>query len=145
MYEHLLVPVDDSELAERAMAASVELARRLGARITGFIAEPFVAPPLRSGLGQGASVTQRDHVVQHHAQGVLLRFERRCAAASVPFTPCTTQAAHIDEAILDAAREQGCDMIVLVARSRSTLGEVMWGSYTKNLLARCTLPLLMLH
>ena len=34
MYEHLLVPVDGSDLTDRAMESSIALARKLGARIT---------------------------------------------------------------------------------------------------------------
>ena len=145
MYEHLLVPVDGSELSDRAMAASIELARKLGARITGFIAEPFAAPPPGIGLGYGAAVTQHDQAVQGHAQGALSKVQQLCAAAVGPFAPFTTQASHVEDAIIDAAREQGCDMIVMVTHSRGALGELMWGSHAKNLLSRCKLPLLVLH
>jgi len=145
MYEHLLVPVDGSELSDRAMAASIELARKLGARITGFIAEPFATPPPGIGLGYGAAVTQQDQTAQGHARTVLSRFERLCDEAGVAFAPCTTQASHIDDAIIDAAREKGCDMIVMVTHGRGVLGELMWGSHAKNLLSRCKVPLLVLH
>ena len=40
MYQHLFVPVDGSELSQRAMDGSIELAKQLGARITGFVVEP---------------------------------------------------------------------------------------------------------
>ena len=66
MYEHLLVPVDGSELSDRAMTASIELARKLGARITGFMAEPYATPPPGIGLGYGAAVTQHDQAAQDH-------------------------------------------------------------------------------
>ena len=145
MYEHLLVPVDGSELSDRAMNASIELARKLGARITGFIAEPFAAPPPGIGLGYGAAVTQHDQAVQTHARGVLAKFEQLCGEASVPFAPFITQASHIDDAIIEAAREQGCNLIVMVTHGRGALGELMWGSHTKNLLSRCKVPLLVLH
>jgi nucleotide-binding universal stress UspA family protein len=145
MYEHLLVPVDGGELSERAMTASIELARKLGARITGFIAEPFAAPSPGIGLGYGAAVTQHDKAAQGHANEVLSRFASRCLEADVPFTPYTTQAVHVDDAIIEAAREQQCDMIVVVTHSRGALGEMMWGSHAKNLISRCKLPLLVLH
>jgi nucleotide-binding universal stress UspA family protein len=145
MYEHLLVPVDGSELSDRAMTASVELARKLGAKITGFIAEPFAAPPPGIGLGYGAAVTQHDQATQKHAHAVLSEFERLCHGAGVPFAPYSTQSGHIEDAIIDAARERRCDMIVMITHSRGTLGELMWGSHTKNLLSRCKLPLLVLH
>ena len=145
MYEHLLVPVDGSELSDRAMAASIELARKLGARITGFIAEPYASPPPGIGLRYGAAVAQHDQAVQNHAHEVLTRFERLCGAAGVAFTPCTTQASQIEDAIIEVARDQSCDLIVMITHGRGALGELMWGSHTKNLLSRCTVPLLVLH
>ena len=42
MFKHLLVPVDGSDLTERAIHASVELAQQLGAAITGFSAGSMV-------------------------------------------------------------------------------------------------------
>ena len=41
MYKHILIPTDGSPLSARAVAAGVELAKVLGARVTGL----FVAPP----------------------------------------------------------------------------------------------------
>lgn len=145
MYEHLLVPVDGSELSDRAMTASIELARKLGARITGFMAEPYATPPPGIGLGYGAAVTQHDQAAQDHTRAVLSRFERLCGEAGVAFASHATQASHIDDAIIDAAAEKGCDMIVMVTHGRGALGELMWGSHTKNLLSRCKVPLLVLH
>jgi nucleotide-binding universal stress UspA family protein len=145
MYQHLLVPVDGSEQSERAMSAGIDFARQLGARITGFIVEPFAAPPPGGSLGFGAAVTQHDRAVQTHARDVLARFAILAAAADVAFTPCTTQASHVEDAIIEAAREHGCDMIVMLTHGRGTLGELMWGSHTKGLMARCKLPLLVLH
>ena len=145
MYEHLLVPVDGSELSDRAMTSSVELARRLGAKLTGFIAEPFAAPSSGASPHYGATVTQHDQAAQNHAHGVLAQFERLCLAAGVPFTPFITQTSQVEDAIIEAARTQGCDMIVMVTHGRGALGELMWGSLTKNLLSRCKLPLLVLH
>jgi nucleotide-binding universal stress UspA family protein len=145
MYEHLLVPVDGSELSDRAMTASIELARKLGARITGFMAEPFATPPPGIGLGYGAAVTQHDQAAQGHTRTVLARFEQLCAEAGVAFESYATQASHIDDAIIDAARDKGCDMIVMATHGRGALGELMWGSHTKNLLSRCKVPLLVLH
>jgi nucleotide-binding universal stress UspA family protein len=45
MYKRILVPVDGNELTDRAIEASIELARQLGAAITGFVAEPCCPCP----------------------------------------------------------------------------------------------------
>ncbi len=76
MYTHLLVPIDGSELSERAAQASLELARKLGARVTGVVAEAM--PPL-PGMGTAMAAYTRD-VENHqarteaHAREVLAKF-----------------------------------------------------------------------
>lgn len=145
MFEHLLVPVDGSALSERAMSASIELARKLGARITGFIVEPLATPPPGIGQAYAQVVQQHDAAASAHAETVLAGFKARCDEAGVPFTPQAKLAGQIDDAILAAAKDNGCDMIVMVTHGRGTLGELMWGSHAKTLMTRSKLPLLVLH
>jgi nucleotide-binding universal stress UspA family protein len=38
-----------------------------------------------------------------------------------------------------------CDLIVMVTHGRGAFGEMLFGSHTKNVLARSLLPLLVLH
>jgi nucleotide-binding universal stress UspA family protein len=84
-------------------------------------------------------------VVQADGRGVLSKFARLFAEAGVPFAPYVTQARQVDEAIVDAARECGCDIIVMVTHGCGAFGELMWGSHTENVWPRCDLPLLALH
>jgi len=147
MYHHLLVPIDGSELSERAADASLELARKVGARITGFVVEPH--PPLPS-MGANPAAYARDaddHLArtEAHAHEVLGQFAARAAAAGVPFDGHFRRTDGVDEAILEAAAEYDCDMIVMVTHGRGVFGELLFGSHTKNLLARTRLPLLVLH
>ena len=92
MYEHFLVPVDGSELSDRAMNSSINLAHKLGARITGFIVEPFVPPP--ASIGEGYQyrrvVRQHDSVVEAHAGKVLERFEELARAKGAIELACDT-------------------------------------------------------
>jgi nucleotide-binding universal stress UspA family protein len=145
MFKHLLIPVDGSDLAERAMQAGIDLARQLGASITAFIAEP---PALLSGYGALHSLRQieeHEHTTADHAGDVLSSFERRAGAAGVPFKGVYAQAQQIDAAIADAAQQQGCDLIVMVTHGRGLFGELLFGSQTKGVMARTKLPLLVLH
>jgi nucleotide-binding universal stress UspA family protein len=130
MFKRLLVPIDDSEVSPRAMRSSIELARRLGAGIVGFIAEPF-GPD--------------DRAAAAHADGVLAGFARLAHEAGVPFASHGTQACHVEEAILDAAREHDCDMIVMVTHDRGWLARLLQRSCTRQVAARSRVPLLVLH
>ena len=76
---------------------------------------------------------------------MLARFEQRAAEAGVSFTSHYTQSNNIEDAILAAAAERGCDLIVMATHGRSGFGELLWGSHTKNLVSRATVPLLVLH
>jgi nucleotide-binding universal stress UspA family protein len=147
MYQRLLVPVDGSELSEKAMHASLTLARQLGAAVTGFIAEPL--QPLRHesrphGLWE-PDPREHDAQVAAHAQHVLKKFERLAQEAGVDFEGFHDQVPRIDEAIVAMAEARGCDMIVMVTHGRGAFGEFLYGSQTKAVLAGSKLPLLVLR
>ena len=147
MYHHLLVPIDGSELSERAADASLELARKVGARVTGFVVEPH--PPLPN-IGSHPVSYSREAGEQlarteAHAHEVLGQFAAKAAAEGVQFEGHFKRTDGVEDAILDAAVEHGCDTIVMVTHGRGTFGEMLFGSHTKKLMARTRLPLLVLH
>jgi nucleotide-binding universal stress UspA family protein len=147
MYRKLFVPVDGSELSQRAMQQSIDLARQLGAAISGFVVDPELPRPT---VGTQLSDYEREtqaHVARTdtHAHGVLAQFQELAAAHGVPFSGLHVHTALVGQAIADHAAEQSCDMIVMVTHGRGVFGELLFGSHTKTVLARSTLPLLILH
>jgi nucleotide-binding universal stress UspA family protein len=145
MYTHLLVAVDDSKLSERTMLHSIELARRLSAAITGFIAEPLGSSEGSSFAYSAAATAMSERNLVSHAHEVLDRFALLAQEASVPFHGHYVQTHDIDLAIVGAARRYGCDLIVMATHGRGPLGEFLFGSHTKSVISRCELPLLVLH
>jgi len=147
MYQHLLVPIDGSEVFDRAVEASIELARRLGASITAFVAEPTTPPPATGlgTLGYVRAMEQHDSETADHASTVLAEFEKRAGAAGVRFEGMYARTQQVATAIVETARARGCDLIVMATHGRSAFGELVWGSHTKGVLARSRLPLLVLH
>ncbi|RVU47196.1 universal stress protein [Rubrivivax rivuli] len=147
MYTHLFVPVDGSELSERTFVHSVHLASKLGARITGFVAEPMPPLPTESSamtsyLRQADEHRQR---TEAHAQATLDRFAAHAAAAGVPFEGCFKRSDAVDNTIVSTAVEHGCDLLVMATHGRGALGELIFGSHTKSVISRSTLPVLVLH
>jgi nucleotide-binding universal stress UspA family protein len=147
MYTHLLVPVDGNELSERTFQQSVALASKLGARITGFVVEP--SPPLPSEGGGTTSYLRETEAhrqrTEAHAQATLGRFAAHAAAAGVAFTPSFQRSSSVDDAIVAAAAEHGCDLLVMATHGRGALGEFFYGSHTKNVISRTPLPVLVLR
>jgi len=146
-FKRLLVPVDGSELTNKAIDASIDLAKQLGASIVGYVAEP--APPLPSSPRTKALMDQEIEAYETqsiaHAQPVLARFGAAARAAGVPFEGVFDQVPRVDRAIMETAESQGCDLIIMVTHGRGAFGEFLFGSQTKAVLAGSKLPLLVLH
>ncbi|MBK1689176.1 universal stress protein [Rubrivivax gelatinosus] len=147
MFKHLLVPVDGTELSEKAAQTAIDLAARLGAALTAFVAEPM--PPLPN-MGSSPSVYKRDadaHMArtEQHARQVLARIGERAKEQGVAYHGKFLRTDAIDEAIVDAAKEFECDLIVMATHGRGVFGELLFGSHTKNVMTRCKLPVLVLH
>lgn len=147
MFTHLLVPIDGTELSDRAIDTSLALAGKLQARVTGFVAEPEMDLPTagRTPTDLKREADEHEARTAAHARSVLDRFERRAREAGVAFQGHFSRAGHVVEAIAGAADELGCDMIVMVTHGRGTFGELLFGSHTKAVMARTKTPLLVLH
>ena len=146
MYKHLFVPVDGSDLSHRAMDGSIELAQQLGARITGFVVEPDL-PITAAARGEQLLDRMKENETRNeaHATALLGQFQKRAEAAGVAFTAHHATAYLVDHAIMEEAEKAGCDMIVMVTHGRSPVGEFIFGSHTKKIIAKSRLPVLVLH
>ena len=80
-----------------------------------------------------------------HARKVLELFKARATELGVPCEGHFKRSDAVDDAIIAAAQAYGCDMIVMVTHGRGALGELLFGSHTKNIISRSKLPLLVLH
>jgi nucleotide-binding universal stress UspA family protein len=148
MYEHLLVPVDGSELSNKSIEHSIGLAKMLGASITGLTAEP----PLPVLVVEQAAVaydlgTFQEHEkrCEAHARELLEAFGAKARQAGVPFDGQFVISDNVQQAIVDMARKQGCDLIVMATHGRHGLDALIHGSLTKSVLAHSQVPLLVLH
>ena len=143
MYQHLLVPIDDTPLAAVTVARALRFVRGTGARITFFHAAPDLAA-----TGDGALLYTMDRgafaeAATTQGQAGLLRAR---TAADIDGVPCQTLARTTDhpaQAIHETAHAQGCDLIFLSSHGRMP-GWRGWlrGSVTQGLLEITDLPVL---
>lgn len=147
MFKHLFVPIDGSELSHRAVEGSIQLAKQLGARITGFIVEPDMPLTIISGDATASIQRMKGHEAKNeaHATALLSQFEQHCTAAGVPFTGHSVTAYRVEHSIAEEAEKAGCDMIVMVTHGRSKIGEFVFGSHSKKVIALTKLPILILQ
>ena len=158
-FKRILVPVDGSELTERAIEASIALAVQLGASIVGFVAvvtrSLLLRPRQDSGeagdldgdenVGPTGPVLARFAAAARAAKEQDLARLARERAEAEKRSADLEQVPSIDKAIIAAAESHRCDMIVMVTRGRGAFGEYLFASQTKAVLAGSKLPLLVLH
>lgn len=144
MFQHLLVPIDGSDLSERAITASIELAAKLGASITGFVVEPD-AQTVGAAAALSRDLEAANSAAAAHAKKLLQHFGSRAKEAGVKFHSHFVRTASIDEAIVQAATDKKCDLVVMITHGRGAFGERLFGSHTKNVMSRGKVPLLVLH
>lgn len=144
MYKHILIPTDGSELSRSATVAGVNLARALGARVTGLFAAPAATPLMyRDFLPVGYGTPQRNAaLIKRATRRHLEVIERAARAAGVR---CETVSVTDDfpaDAILSLAKKRGCDLIFMASHGRRGLRGVLLGSETQKVLAGSKLPVL---
>lgn len=147
MYQRLLVPVDGSDHSARAVRESLLLARRLEATVVGFVVEAHV--PLPAVAMHQSHYRQAVHdlkvVGEEHARRLLAHFQAEAEAAGVAFEGHYSTDDDVAAAIAQAAVRHAADLIVMVTHGRGLFGELLFGSHTKQVMARTRKPLLVLH
>ena len=139
MYRHILIPTDGSELAERGVEQGLALAKSLGARVSViFVLEPFSELTGRFLEAVASYAALR----KEQATSVL---ERTANAASKVGVSCETvevENGQPHQAIIAAAADKGCDLIVMSSHGRSGLSALLIGSVTTKVLAHAKTPVL---
>jgi nucleotide-binding universal stress UspA family protein len=122
MYRHILIPTDGSELAERGVTHGLALAKSVGARVSLI----YAVEPLLAVTGDFASVLD-------HAAGL-------AREAGVSYETIQVEDVQPDQAIVAAAGEKGCDLIVMSWHGRSGLSTLLIGSVTNKVLTYAKIP-----
>lgn len=145
MFKHLLLPTDGSPACERAIARAVALAREDGAKITGLhVIQPF---HLVSHEVDMVEQTRASCEANSRSRGRLLldAIERSAKEAGVEVETRIAVADHPYRAIIDTARDAGCDLIVMASHGRRGVHAVLMGSETQKVLTHTRLPVLVLR
>ena len=144
MYRNILVPTDGSDITAKAVQAAIALARALGAKLTAIsVKEPFPY----SAISEMQPVPPQEFFDAQERVAVA-RVKTVTAAAEAAGVPCqghTVEALHPWEAILDHAKAQGCDLIVMASHGRRGMSALLLGSETQKVLTHSTLPVLVVR
>ena len=143
MYKRILVSTDGSDISQKAVQSAVDIAKSGGADLFAIsVKEPFPysaisemqpVPPQEFYDAQERIANERVKAVVDTA-----------AAAGVKCQAHTVEALHPWEAILDHAKSQNCDLIVMASHGRRGLSALLLGSETQKVLTHSSIPVLVI-
>jgi nucleotide-binding universal stress UspA family protein len=146
MYRHILVPTDGSSLSLKAAREAAKLAKDHKSKITAFYAiEPYSPPP----SGEAAilypeifSEAEYRKRTEKAAGTALKKVQAEALAAGVKVDTKFVTAAAPWKAIIDEARADRCDLIVMASHGRGGLASMLLGSETLKVLTHSKTPVL---
>ena len=133
MYRNILVPTDGSDISLKAKLAG-------GSVVTVSVKVPYPysaisemqpVPPQEFYDAQERVTTEWVNGAQAVAREI-----------DVPCKGFTMEAVHPWEAIIEQAKSQNCDLIVMASHGRRGLSALLLGSETQRVLTHCDLPVL---
>jgi nucleotide-binding universal stress UspA family protein len=142
VYKHILIATDGSELAGRAIAAGFDLARQLGAQVTVVtVTEPWTAV-VTGDPGIVFPVEEYENSANESAARILSGATMLARKADLRCATLHVNDQHPPEAILESAKKNGCDLIVMASHGRRGLGRLLLGSVAVKVLTYTTVPVL---
>jgi nucleotide-binding universal stress UspA family protein len=140
MYRHILVATDGSALSMPAIRMAADLARALGAKLTGLtVVAPYFPP---DNGGAYASLSGFRRAIEKQARHALAAFNAEARARGVTATASSVLGGEPWQVILRAARARKCDLIVMASHGRRGLAGLMLGSETAKVLTHSKIPVL---
>src|SRR6516225_9123020 len=144
MYRHILIPTDGSELAEHGLTHGLALAKHVGAKVTVVTVEERVPGWLGAETGAAVAFARLDEEIKEHSASVLDRAANAAKQAGVPCDTSQVKGVPYD-AIIAAATDRGCDLIVMGSHGRSGLSAMVLGGVTNKVLTYTKVPVLVVQ
>jgi nucleotide-binding universal stress UspA family protein len=140
--KEILVPIDFTETSERALDYAVELAQKLGAKIT--VMHAYELPIY--GFPDGALVASVDvatRISQASQEGLQGALDKR-KNCGVAMSAILRDGPPADE-IASVADAIGADLVVLGTHGRRGLRRAIMGSVAEEVIRACRCPVLTIH
>ncbi len=146
MYERILVPVDGSKGAQRALDDAIELAKLTGAQLQAVHVLVHPAQVVDVGAGFVEQMPVRD-TSGETATSVLADARERLASLAPRGTVRAIDAygENVAAVLARASDEFGADLVVMYSHGRSGIRRLFAGSVAESLLHDTTVPLLLLR
>ena len=141
MFAHILIASDGSELAEKAVAQGLELAKQLDAKVlVATVTDPWTE--VAGSLPTQSLIKAYEKAENTNAGRITSAI---CESARKKGVSCASS--HVwgkrpADGIIDAAKTNNCDLIIMASHGRRGLERLLLGSVAHEVLVRSTIPVL---
>lgn len=145
MFKKILIPTDGSPLSAQAANAGITFARSIGASVVALnVTQPFAATIGFDGMAAAYAITDEDYekAASEQADKYLASIVDRAQTAGVPAELRAVSNFNVADGIVQAAEENGCDLIFIGSHGRSGLSRLLLGSVTAKVLSLATVGVL---
>lgn len=137
MFKKILIPTDGSVLSAQAANKGVSFARQIGAEIVALhVTQPFAATVGFDGMAAAYAITDEDYdkTAKEQSKKYLQQILDRAETAGVKATGKSVSNFNVADGIVQAADQEGCDLIFIGSHGRSGLSRLLLGSVTIKVL-----------
>jgi nucleotide-binding universal stress UspA family protein len=140
---HLLVAIDGSDSARRALQYAIDMARETNA-VELHLATVLPQPDVYGKIAIYSSLDEIRAMQKEHAQEILAPAIEAVKQAGVPYTvdSLTGDVAH---ALVRHAVDRGCDGIVMGTRGTGGIANLVMGSIATRVIHLTKLPVTLVH
>ena len=140
MLDNVLIPTDGTELSARAAAFGVQLAKKMGAKVT---VVTVTTPADEIMVGEVSIIRHPEDYEQRaseSARAILDAVGKLATEAGVAYEELHARSALPWQGILEAAKSRKADMIVMASHGRRGLSAMMIGSETQKVVNHSHIP-----
>lgn len=144
MYKRILVAVDGSETSRRAFEAALDLAKAMGSTL-----QPFYVventPMYFDAPGYDPSILRNQMIAQ--GKELAEEMDKAMSERGVQGAMVTGEASSLDDVptlVLNAAKAQGADLIVMGTHGRRGFQRLILGSVAERCVRQSALPVLLI-
>lgn len=145
MYRKILVPLDGSERAEKALTHTVELAQKLGSKVTLIHVVPSLPPYVNTAVDRLGQAQQSivDELIRNGKE-LLDQYASSVSDKGIEVDTYTVMGQPADE-ILEKAISENYDLIVLGSRGLGEIKGYIMGSVSNRVSRHASCPVLIIR
>ncbi|MVW70649.1 MULTISPECIES: universal stress protein [unclassified Bordetella] len=145
MFKKILIPTDGSPLSAQAANAGITFARSIDAEVVALhVTQPFSATIGFDGMAAAYAITDEDYdqAAAEQSEKYLKQVLDRADTAGVKAESSAVSNFNVAEGVVQAAIDNGCDLIFIGSHGRSGLSRLLLGSVTAKVLSLATCAVL---